>query len=168
MDKRSVWLVGAIIILTGIGMYLAFGQEKISISSKITNFAECERAGFPIGESYPRQCWTPDGRHFVEEIGDPTNERGQISITGEMACLPKIGSGPQTEECAIGLKTEENRYYGIKNLTSIDEEYKLFRGGKKITVTGLLNSKEMKGPDGNRYDVVGVIEVISAEEAGEK
>ena len=33
-----------------------------------TNFEECAAAGNPVMESYPRQCNTPDGRHFVEEV----------------------------------------------------------------------------------------------------
>lgn len=36
--------------------------------SAITIFEECESAGNPIMESYPRQCQTPDGKHFVEQI----------------------------------------------------------------------------------------------------
>ncbi|NJK77742.1 MAG: hypothetical protein HC944_01515 [Nanoarchaeota archaeon] len=34
----------------------------------ITSFEECESAGNPIMESYPRQCRTPDGENFVEHI----------------------------------------------------------------------------------------------------
>ena len=37
--------------------------ELISISS----FDECKAAGYPIMESYPEQCATPDGRTFVNE-----------------------------------------------------------------------------------------------------
>jgi len=36
--------------------------------STITNFEECIAAGNPAMESYPRQCRTPDGKHFVESI----------------------------------------------------------------------------------------------------
>jgi len=42
-------------------------QQKVSQSS-ITNFEECIAAGNPAMESYPRQCRTPDGKHFVESI----------------------------------------------------------------------------------------------------
>lgn len=38
--------------------------------SVVTNFEECAAAGNPVMESYPRQCNTPDGQHFVEEIGE--------------------------------------------------------------------------------------------------
>lgn len=38
-------------------------QENIR---KVNSFEECQKAGFPILESYPRKCQTPDGRTFTE------------------------------------------------------------------------------------------------------
>ena len=35
--------------------------------AKITNFDECINAGFPVMESYPERCNTPDGRSFVNQ-----------------------------------------------------------------------------------------------------
>ena len=40
----------------------------------VTNFEECAAAGNPVMESYPRQCRTPDGRVFVEEIAQQPEE----------------------------------------------------------------------------------------------
>jgi len=37
-------------------------------TSLIKNFEECVAAGNLVMESYPRQCRTSDGKHFVEEI----------------------------------------------------------------------------------------------------
>ncbi len=37
-------------------------------SSFITDFKECLKAGYPVMESYPRQCKTEDGNSFVEKI----------------------------------------------------------------------------------------------------
>jgi len=37
-------------------------------TSSIDSFEECVAAGNPVMESYPRQCRTPDGKHFVETI----------------------------------------------------------------------------------------------------
>jgi hypothetical protein len=34
----------------------------------VASFDECAAAGNPVMESYPRQCSTPDGQLFVEEI----------------------------------------------------------------------------------------------------
>lgn len=46
-------------------------------TSEINNFNDCLKAGYPIMESYPRQCKTPDGRNFTEDIG---NELVKINL----------------------------------------------------------------------------------------
>ena len=38
----------------------------------INNFEECIADGNPAMESYPRQCRTVDGQHFVENIDEPS------------------------------------------------------------------------------------------------
>ena len=43
---------------------------EVKIEEGINNFEECAKAGNPVLESYPRQCMTPDGRTFTEEIID--------------------------------------------------------------------------------------------------
>jgi len=43
----------------------------------IHSFEECAAAGNPVMESYPRQCRTPDGKHFVEII--PGKEQCEIA-----------------------------------------------------------------------------------------
>jgi hypothetical protein len=47
---------------------------------QITNFKECADAGNPIMESYPQQCRTPDGKTFVEEIGNELDKSELIRI----------------------------------------------------------------------------------------
>jgi hypothetical protein len=42
--------------------------SKIQTIKGITTFKECADAGYPIQESYPEQCSTPDGRSFVNEL----------------------------------------------------------------------------------------------------
>ncbi|OGZ42072.1 MAG: hypothetical protein A3C80_01490 [Candidatus Ryanbacteria bacterium RIFCSPHIGHO2_02_FULL_45_43] len=39
----------------------------------ITSFEACADAGYPIMESYPEQCRTPDGRLFVKNLADGTS-----------------------------------------------------------------------------------------------
>lgn len=56
--------------------YFAFRNDGEEFSVVVSNFEECMLAGFPIMESYPRQCASPAGT-FVEDIGnelDKTNE----------------------------------------------------------------------------------------------
>jgi hypothetical protein len=43
----------------------------------INSFEECVAQGNPVMESYPRQCRTPDGKTFVEDIG---NELEKIDL----------------------------------------------------------------------------------------
>ncbi|NNL59466.1 MAG: PQQ-dependent sugar dehydrogenase, partial [Nitrosopumilus sp.] len=41
---------------------------RITPLNAINSFEDCFAAGFPIMESYPRQCRTGDGENFVEDI----------------------------------------------------------------------------------------------------
>lgn len=86
---------------------------------------------------------------------------GPITVVGEITCLPKKGTGKQSLECAFGLKALDGHYYGLKNLFKLDPEYKFSVGGLRVEVSGTFKPEEMKGPDGNKYDVVGIIDVIS-------
>jgi hypothetical protein len=46
----------------------ATGSNAPTVTHTIESFEECARAGYPILESYPRQCRTPDGKSFTESI----------------------------------------------------------------------------------------------------
>ena len=50
---------------------------KPATVSLATNFEECIAEGNPVMESYPRQCRTIDGKHFVESI--PENKECEMS-----------------------------------------------------------------------------------------
>ena len=39
-------------------------------AATVNSFSDCAAAGYPIAESYPRQCKTPDGRTLTEDIGN--------------------------------------------------------------------------------------------------
>lgn len=167
MGKKTAFIIVIALFLLGLGVYFMQAQQRPLSPQAVTNFEECAQAGFPVGESFPRQCWTPDGRHFVEEIKQegPPPVSESIMISGTITCLPKISSGPQTMECAIGLKDNNGDYYGLKNLFSFDLEYKFSQPGLRVQVSGVLLEEEMRGPDGNRYDIIGVIDLASIKEA---
>jgi hypothetical protein len=55
-----------VILLAISSIYFLHNQKVKSINS----FAECAAAGYPIAESYPEQCFTPDGRGFTKEYPD--------------------------------------------------------------------------------------------------
>lgn len=47
----------------------------------VNSFDECEAAGYAIAESYPRQCTTPDGKAFVEGIGNELEKADLIKVS---------------------------------------------------------------------------------------
>jgi hypothetical protein len=74
-----------IILLAAIAAaaYFIFKNEALAPDGKqnpvqITSFEECA-AKYPVMESYPRQCNTPDGKHFVENIGN-ANEVADLIV----------------------------------------------------------------------------------------
>ncbi len=89
---------------------------------------------------------------------------GPITITGEITCLPKRGTTGQTLECAIGLRGSDGLHYGLKNLSILDPEYQFSVGGMAVEVSGTFQPEMPQGPDGNQYDVVGVIDIIAIKE----
>lgn len=83
-------------------------QEEILPEEDIKNFEECERAGYPVLETYPRQCKTPDGRTFTEKIEKITDYYGSSTLgpcTKDEDCYI---SGCNTEICQS--KSEEPLY----------------------------------------------------------
>jgi len=61
-----VLILAAILVGTGALIFM-LDANKAQIAG-ITTFEQCAAAGYPIMESYPEQCRTPDGRNFVREI----------------------------------------------------------------------------------------------------
>ena len=166
MNKKIIWALSLIlVIIVGAGLYFLLNQQRSSQQQTITNFEECAKAGYPVRESYPGQCSTPDGRHFVEDIEqNPFSDSTPITVSGEMTCLTKTGQGPQTMECAIGFKGTDGRQYALKNLFKLDPENKFSLVGLQVEVSGKSSSEETKDPDGSKYDVMGVIDITSIKE----
>jgi hypothetical protein len=100
-----------------------------------------------------------EGESNIPILGDP------IAVRGEITCLPKRGTGLQTDECAIGLKADDNGgFYALKNLFEHDPNYSLSKMGTRLEVIGTVSQKEILGPDGNPYDIVGVITITSIQQ----
>lgn len=63
-------IIGIVVILLALiaVAYYAYTDLKRPLPvPAVASFAECAEAGYPVMESFPRQCRTPDGRTFVEE-----------------------------------------------------------------------------------------------------
>jgi hypothetical protein len=73
-------LVAAIIV--GVVVWLQRAGDidiQLPIAPEITNFEECVAAGYPVAESYPRQCITEDAT-FIEDIGNELEKTDLIII----------------------------------------------------------------------------------------
>lgn len=98
MTKKFLISLSIVVVLTA-GVYLLFASdEQMAVSS----FEDCVEAGYPVMESHPRQCNTPDGQHFVEEIEDIGNGDSRTSggciITG---CSSQVCSDEEVAtECS--------------------------------------------------------------------
>lgn len=87
----SVILLGLLVILFASIFYI---REK-GVVFRVTDFISCAENGFPVMESYPRQCATPDGRTFVEVLTEDdveipeTNEAGIDDLIRVTSPLPQ-------------------------------------------------------------------------------
>lgn len=137
-------IYAAIVTFAILMAYLVFSKVPVSVNS----FDECAQH-YPVMESYPAQCNTPDGKHFVQEVSVPQ----EVTITGEVVCLPhKNTKGPITLECAFGLKSE-GKYYSLSDPAM---KYLDLPMGTPITISGKL-TKDVSPV----YDTVGKIEITS-------
>lgn len=85
----------------------------------------------------------------------------QVTVTGEIDCLPKKGSGAQTMECAIGLRGADGQYYALKYQDGCDREPRFCVVGVPFVVSGIFS---LGAPADSTYDIVGSIEVTSIKE----
>ena len=66
----------------------------------------------------------------------------QVTLSGTYTCLPHLDTtGPQTEECAFGLKTDDGVYYAV-NFGASANAAEQFQSGTHITAEGFVVIKE--------------------------
>ncbi len=135
-NLSTTTLIGIVVVLTIIaGLLVALSQNRQQLYLlSITNFDECAAAGFPIMESYPERCATPDGRTFVNErqtapspdgmtfngcavagcsgqLCVSTDEAGEIITTceyrAEYACYKEASCEPQADGKCGWTQTSE-------------------------------------------------------------
>jgi hypothetical protein len=71
-------IIAAVIIAVGAFMWY---QQQVTTIATISSFEECAAAGYPILESYPEQCRTPDGQSFTRDVGNELEKTDLIRIT---------------------------------------------------------------------------------------
>lgn len=68
-------LLLAVFASLALGSYYFYNQQKLQ---SINSFEECAKH-FPVMTSYPEQCNTPDGKHFVRELSEEEKKKLQTA-----------------------------------------------------------------------------------------
>src|SRR3989344_3397568 len=78
----KIFYIVIILILAVIAGYFAFDLDSQSPQKEINSFEDCTAAGYPVMESYPRQCQTPEGTVFTEEVENQNRDLIKEKILG--------------------------------------------------------------------------------------
>jgi len=72
MMPKNRKIVVFLIVLLIVSLVIWKYQQKSAVE-QISSFEECARAGYPVLESYPEQCRTPNGESFTRQIPNQQN-----------------------------------------------------------------------------------------------
>jgi len=98
MNKNIIIILSAVVIFGVILFLVMQGKNKTpSEVISVSTFEECAAAGYPIQESYPERCSTPDGKTFTRDIGNELEKSDLIVIEtpkpGQVISSPIIIKG---------------------------------------------------------------------------
>lgn len=65
--KKIIVILGLVLVVSLYFTVFYMRENKAMLA--IDSFVACVENGYPIMESYPRRCMTPDGRSFTEDLG---------------------------------------------------------------------------------------------------
>jgi hypothetical protein len=104
---------------------------------------------------------------YKEKQTTPSEEikpyRGTLS--GEYVCLPHTNqNGPQTLECAFGIKTTTGEYYAV-DFTLMSQTTPVLKAGDKFTASGTITPIEMLSTDHwQKYPIKGIFSITDSVE----
>lgn len=117
---------------------------KYSVQKKFCEALTCECEDYILVETL----------NIVDEQG---LEGRLTKIEGQIECLPRRDKiGPQTLECAIGLKDKNKKYYILEGLEEQDLISGKIKEGQKVIITGILRL----GQD-SEFDTIGTLKIVS-------
>jgi len=107
---RLLIILALVLLLSG-----CLDNGTVQPSSNITSFEECVAAGYPILESYPRQCNTPDGLHFISGT-DFMEVNQNVSCTKDDDCIlvdKSLGFGCCWSGACAQLNYSEDKWIAL-------------------------------------------------------
>lgn len=76
-----------------------------------------------------------DGPH--KKFSTSSSSFSDVTIKGQSVCLPHRNmEGPQTMECAQGLKTSDGTYYAIQGVVNRDNDNNVEASGTLVSASG--------------------------------
>lgn len=73
-------LVAVFLAAVCFGLWSFSGRLAKEISGPVTSYEGCVEAGYPVMESYPERCTTPEDRTFTRDIGNELEKADAIRI----------------------------------------------------------------------------------------
>src|SRR3989344_5401804 len=97
-----------------------------------------------------------DSLNMIIGCGTPVTKEGRV------VCLPHVNQeGPQTLECAFGLKTTDGLYYGL-DAGDMPDQVSLAPMDRDVRIEGRLTAAAALSSDfWNRYPIEGIITVTA-------
>ncbi len=100
----------------------------------------------------------------IKSLGsaDPYTPK-RMTLSGTYVCLPhKDTSGPQTLECALGLKADNGKYYAL-DFNLMSQTRPNLKTGDRITATGIMTPVENLSSDHWKvYPITGIFSITDS------
>ena len=81
MRSKTFLFISIVILAIGAIVWIFSGGRPSRFEPAVTAFDECVTRGFPVMESYPRQCKDDEGNSFTEDIGNTLEKTDLIRVT---------------------------------------------------------------------------------------
>ena len=120
-QTKTTTLIGILVVLTIVaGLLISLSNiAKQQRVLSINTFEECALAGYPIAESYPEQCRTPDGRMFVNDK--------QLPVSNEPDGLGISANGCAVAGCSGQLCVSADEAGSVVTTCEFKAEYACYR-----------------------------------------
>jgi hypothetical protein len=93
----------------------------------------------------------------------PKYEPYRATLVGEYLCLPHTTtSGPQTLECALGMRTDDGRYYAV-DFGTLSQNQASLSTGDRFSASGTVTPVQRLNTDQwRRYPIIGIFSVTDS------
>lgn len=152
MEKNRRMVIGLVLALVGVAVVFVFWSRN----TELPGGSESPVQNPPVQENGGDALEGP-------ENALPNDVPRRVSLSGTYVCLPhRNQNGPQTLECAFGLKTDTGEYYAI-DFSAMSQTPPSVATGDTISANGLLVPIEQISSDQWRiYPIEGIFSVTDS------